>query len=388
MEVTPKLPRKSLSLTSRLRNPSSASPSPKHHLRRSIDPSSPISIPNDGGVEGTPPHRKFTFNFPYSPSNDVDFSPRSMLSQSSNNSPDVTWKWTQDDQSTETTIKSRSTPNSTNIKELRKKRSVERKEELRKAELEKRKAIKTKREDVIKKQCEQMELIISKKCAETTKSFVDKDFVENKKRLSTDSSGFGSKGKEEDDLFDDSAFDGILERVDTDLVSKPSVSLDKKEGSPRTKQIDDVHVSPVASPTTAAKDKDLDLLDDSESEGLLLEASQQVETSIETKTKKKSCTKELERSFEEIPTVDKEEKASNYDFLQDSFDDCFALVDDDIFAAEPKKPRTSLQRYKSMPTESPTSKAPSSNVVKASPDKSKIRRYQSSSTIRPNSKFR
>ncbi|XP_055905824.1 uncharacterized protein LOC129941260 [Eupeodes corollae] len=386
MEMTPKLPRKSLSLTSRLRNRSSASPSPRHRLRTSIDPSSPIAIQNDDSIEGTPPHRKFTFNFPYSPTNDTDFSPRSILSQSSNNSPDVTWQWTQEDRPAATSSNtSKSTPNSANVKELRKKRSVERKEEIRRAELEKRKTNKNKRDDLLKKQCEQVELIISKKCASTLKS-VEKDFVENK-QFPSEPSGFHDMKEKKEDLFDDSSFDGILEIEHTDLA-KPSVVLEKKVITPRKKQTNSnakvkKPASPIILPPPTNSDLDL-LLDDSESEGLLLEASQQVEITFETKAKK-SCTKELERSFEETP-IDKD-KSSTYDFLQDSFDDCFALVDEDAFAAEPKKPRMSLQRYKSMPTESPTSNK-AKNVLKPSPDTTKIRRYPSSTTLRPKSKFR
>lgn len=375
MEMTPKLPRKSLSLTTRLRNRSSASPSPKTRLKNDINPpTSPIAIPNTNllGVDATPPHRKFTFNFPYSPSNDVEFSPSSRLSQSSNNSPEVTWRWTQDDPA----HTSKSTPNNTNIRELRKKRSLERKEELRRAEIEQRKAIKSKREDVLKKQCEQMELIISKKRS-TSKQEEEKkeDFIENKNLSPQGSSVICFKDKE-NDLFDDSIFENILQ-----VEQKDSKTLLVKE----SKQLDTVKdTTNDKLDTVTAADPDLNLLlDDSESEGLLLEASQQVESSIEPR-----------ESFKEIPIDKDKEKSSNYDFLQDSFDDCFVMVDDDILAAEAKKLKTSFQRYKSMPTDSPTCNQSTktsqtrTNSVQSSSDSLKIKRYSSSSTIRPNSRFR
>ncbi|XP_017131859.1 uncharacterized protein LOC108149023 [Drosophila elegans] len=105
---------------------------------------------------------------------------------------------------------------------------------------------------------------------------------------------------------------------------------------------------PVPPPPPAAADPMADFLNDSETDLFLLEASQQLESKIEPPDASKPSTSTTPTSHH------KTKRPSFYmKFLEDeseSEDWLTALEEAVQQATMPKKPRTSLQRYKSMPT--------------------------------------
>lgn len=112
----------------------------------------------------------------------------------------------------------------------------------------------------------------------------------------------------------------------------------------------------LAAPPVAA-DPMADFLNDSETDMFLLEASQQLESKIDTQN---VCESQPKVSAITTPTSHHKTKRPSFymKFLEDeseSEDWLSALEEAVQQATMPKKPRTSLQRYKSMPTTGDTS---------------------------------
>ncbi|XP_037809645.1 uncharacterized protein LOC119602286 [Lucilia sericata] len=396
MDGTPKLQRKaSLSLSTRL-NHKRHSASPQNRLKTSTSNGaintrelntnretlqrspSVISICSDGGIECTPPHKKMIMNLDdsldYSPKVfDSSFSPTCLLSQTlAIDSPEVGWKWSRhtanggsrvcgiDDNSTRTPDSAYAADSSfasagsssTEVGNVRTRGDsyqqriaydARREQELRRVE-------KTRAEEKLKQRCAKLQEQLKSAGTQSskTKSQNNKDNIKNSSNSSS-------------------------------LLDVEMKSLSKSDAAVK-----------IHTPEKIKKPELLnDFFNDSDSDCFLLEATQEIESKMEAKTQPaytnfanntpKSSTSSECTSIPHAnsapaatttpppppPNVDlsssnstnKEKRSSFYmKFLEDDCpDDWFVSLDEVVLqATQTKKPRTSLQRYKSMPAETAT----------------------------------
>ncbi|XP_034485801.1 uncharacterized protein LOC117790455 [Drosophila innubila] len=149
--------------------------------------------------------------------------------------------------------------------------------------------------------------------------------------------------------------DKLHRQLDQQLAAPPSTALEPEPYSSSK-------VAAVAADPALA-----DFLNDSDTDCFLLEASQQLESDLAPKQALKQA------SVSTTPTSHhkshKEKRSSFYmKFLEDESEteDWFVALDEAMLeATQPKKPRTSLQRYKSMPSNT-ASDATISNIIVSS----------------------
>ncbi|XP_023290993.2 uncharacterized protein LOC111674580 [Lucilia cuprina] len=402
MDGTPKLQRKaSLSLSTRL-NHKRHSASPQNRLKTSTSNSaintrelnnnhetlqrspSVISICSDGGIECTPPHKKMIMNLDdsldYSPKVfDSSFSPTCLLSQTlAIDSPEVGWKWSRhatnggsrggskcgiDDNSTRTPDSAYAADSSfasagsssTEVGNVRSRADsyqqriaydARREQELRRVE-------KTRAEEKLKQRCAKLQ--------------------EQLKSAGTQSSKTKSQNK--DNVKHSSNSSSLLDVEMKSLPkSEPAVKIHTPEKIKKPELLND-------------------FFNDSDSDCFLLEATQEIESKMEAKTQpayinfaNKTPKSSSSSECNSIPhansapaatttpppiadlsssnSTNKEKRSSFYmKFLEDDCpDDWFVSLDEVVLqATQTKKPRTSLQRYKSMPAETATNSNVSSN---------------------------
>ncbi|XP_017079609.1 uncharacterized protein LOC108113527 [Drosophila eugracilis] len=144
----------------------------------------------------------------------------------------------------------------------------------------------------------------------------------------------------------------LNKQMDQIVVSEPVIPVQTPKipppVAPRTRSACKKASPDPVLPTTAAADPMADFLNDSETDLFLLEASQQLESKIEPQEAPKSSTSTTPTSHH------KAKRPSFYmKFLEDESEgeDWLCALEEAVQQATmPKKPRTSLQRYKSMPT--------------------------------------
>lgn len=393
------------------------------------------SVCSDGGIECTPPHKKSTMRLDdvgdgdYSPKVfDNSFSPSCFLSQTmAVDSPEVGWKWkrhtasigvggesttrTPDSayaaDSSFTSAGSSSTEMMTNArarsdnynkriaKDARKEQELRRFEKTRADEKLKQRCAKL--QEQLKSAGEQKPLISQSDCSEKTLTCnasatpIDYEFItpttttttlKLESPLSTNHKSVAALACEDslNDFFNDSDADCFLLAVTQEIESKIDL---KPQTTTRT--------SPQCITTnTKAEEKSKPNASNSNSNS----TSSSTTNSSSPSTSSNTCT-----------PLTKEKRSSFYmKFLEDDCtDDWFISLDDVILqATQPKKPRTSLQRYKSMPTKGNDDKvAATTAVAKSDPmlndstdsfvespalssgSRSKIKRHSSSHALSP-----
>ncbi|TMW48601.1 hypothetical protein DOY81_006325 [Sarcophaga bullata] len=411
MDGTPKIKRKSsLSLSTRL-NQKRHSASPQNRLKSSTSSSaantrelnanldvlqrspSVISICSDGGIECTPPHKKIMMNLDdsleYSPKVfDSSFSPTCLLSQTlAIESPEVGWKWNRhsskrddkygfEDNSTRTpdsayAADSSFTSVSSSSRELASNARSRRDSYKERLERQFRKYEKAKADEKLKERCaklqEQLESAGSQKTSlKSNTESLEKNFKNNTKTTSVH------------------------------LHSLPDVTSKSDSVSSESTRTPDVKM---LSPEKHKKIEIMnDFFNDSDSDCLLLAATQEIESKMNVKTQPAfvniKSTSTQSTTFSEslslphastapaatttppIPvtppitpscssSAKKDKRSSFYmKFLEDDCpDDWFVSLDEAILqATQTTKPRTSLQRYKSLPAETITKPSGSSQV--------------------------
>ncbi|XP_017855592.1 PREDICTED: uncharacterized protein LOC108608637 [Drosophila arizonae] len=158
------------------------------------------------------------------------------------------------------------------------------------------------------------------------------------------------------------------------------------------RQLDQQIAAPEATETNSTKSAAIeavadpalaDFLNDSDTDCFLLEASQQLESKVQKAEQTPAATTPTSH------TKKKNEKQCSFymKFLEDESEteDWFVALDEAMLeATQPKKPRTSLQRYKSMPSKA------ADNVVSTNPmcstsssDTPRIKRHASSHVLSP-----
>ncbi|XP_018791241.1 PREDICTED: stress response protein NST1 isoform X1 [Bactrocera latifrons] len=389
----------------------------EYKLLRTPKTPSISSLSSDGGIECTPPHKKFNLDdsVEYSPKCfDNSFSPGSLLSQTlSSNSPEVGWKWgrrsTDDPAETATpdsayvadsSFTSAGSSSKDVISRLGRFRSdsnaqrlayeMRKEEQRRKLEIQLRRAEKLRADELLKQRCAKLQ--------EQLREAEKRRLQEREKKLE------------------------IQEQLQREAESKKLLEATaESESIAELAEINDIFAN--------ANDTLDDFFNDSDSDDLLLEATQQVESKIIEQTQKpeikttitsttttsvandsvQTHNKVLNR--EKTSTIpNREEKRSSLymKFLEDDTPDdwLFSLDDEILQATQQTKPRTSLQRHNSMPTNSTntsmtsttggagaskrnstisssalqTSSRTASSKVVSSP---KIKRHSSSTALRP-----
>ncbi|XP_017475173.1 PREDICTED: uncharacterized protein LOC108365614 isoform X2 [Rhagoletis zephyria] len=372
MDGTPRL-KKRVSLTLARHHRRDASPHILHEKVRSkiisnvnnIDendeyntPKSPseTSLSTDVGIECTPPHKKINLDesVDYSPKCfDTSYSPTCLLSQTlSSNSPEVGWKWGKrsvDEQletavtpdsayaadSSLTSAGSSSTEVINSVGRIRSESHVQpfayemrREEQRRRLEIQMRRAEKLRADELLKQRCARLEEQLHE--------------AEKRRR------------------------EGMEKKIDSEIQSQ-SQNVEILESFPKLLQTEEAVVEDIFTNKNDTLD---DFLNDSNDDGIMLIASQQVESNIVDITQKSSIevlksaensynsTKKENSSESETSRLSKEtiaperqdKRSSQYmKFLED--DDLFLSIDEVILqdTQQAKKPRNNFQRHNSMP---------------------------------------
>ncbi|BFF92100.1 uncharacterized protein DMAD_10230 [Drosophila madeirensis] len=288
----------------------------------SIDaPGSPSSIvcPLDD-VECTPPNKKslsLDDSVDFSPCMDISLSPNCLFSQTlATQSPEVGWRW------------NRNSNNNASANVNPKKINTTTDSGFDSAELAAGK-LKDRRRQLTMKGCED-------------------------RRTQQDNEMWRAKQIRARDLLKERC-DKLHRQLDQVAVSetpKPAAAMAAPPVAARTRS---ASKRPAPEPEPAADPAFADFLNDSETDMFLLEASQQLESKMETQVTGLTATTTTPTSHH------KTKRPSFYmKFLEDeseSEDWLSALEEAVDQATNPKKPRTSLQRYKSMPTTGDSSAA-------------------------------
>lgn len=360
-----------------------------------------ISICSDGGIECTPPHKKIIMNLDdsmdYSPKVfDSSFSPTCMLSQTlAIDSPEVGWKWNrntaagrgagggcEENTSTHTpdsayaadssfaSAGSSSTELKTKVRTRGERLAYDaRREDQRKMlEQELRRVEKTRAEEKLKQRCAKLQEQL--KSAGTQKS----NATSQNTMVTSNSSG---NKRSSSSISMDVEMKSQTSMTSTTTTTASTVKMKRPNSKKETLN---------------------DFFNDSDSDCFLLAATQEIESILDVKTQPafidltKNSTRSTNSPANSIsspcdslthansapaatttPTTSsankkhetKEKRSSFYmKFLEDDCpDDWFVSLDDAILqATQSKKPRTSFQRYKSMPTETATIGAPAANI--------------------------
>ncbi|XP_012156677.1 uncharacterized protein LOC101451923 isoform X2 [Ceratitis capitata] len=360
--------------------------------------SSITSLNSDGGIECTPPHKKFNLDdsVEYSPKCfDVSFSPGCLLSQTlCSNSPEVGWKWNR--RSTDEQVQS-ATPDSAYAAEssftsagssntgvsgtfgrtrsdslnYRNTYEMRREEQRRKLEIQMRRAEKIRADELLKQRCarlqEQMreseerrqrELQAQKKIQEQRQQVTQPELIAE---LAAVNDIFSKDNYTTDDFFNDSETDGLLLEASQQMESKIEELVQNPE------------VRNNAAETTVVVSK------------------------VPTVTR--NAGSESSVMLKPYSTADRSEKRSSLymKFLEDDLpNDWFLELDDVILkATQETKPRNIFQRHNSMPsnTVSVSSSAAASNPIptktlanassSTASSSTKIKRHVSSQALRP-----
>ncbi|XP_036226651.2 epidermal growth factor receptor substrate 15 homolog isoform X2 [Bactrocera oleae] len=333
--------------------------SDEYKLLRTPKTPSIASLSSDGGIECTPPHKKFNLDdsVEYSPKCfDNSFSPGSLLSQTlSSNSPEVGWKWgrrsTDDPAETATpdsayaadsSFTSAGSSSREVISRIGRFRSdsnaqrlayeVRKEEQRRKLEIQMRRAEKLRADELLKQRCAKLQ--------EQLREAEKRRKQEMEKKLE------------------------IREQLQREKENRNFLKATaESESIVELAEINDIF--------TNANDTLDDFFNDSDSDDLLLEATQQVESKIveltqkpEIKTTTTTTTLVANDSIQTNNTAlnrkntstipNREEKRSSLymKFLEDDTPDdwLFSLDDEIMQATQQPKSRISLQRHNSMPT--------------------------------------
>lgn len=315
------------------------------------------SLSSDGGIECTPPHKKFNLDdsVEYSPKClDNSFSPGSLLSQTlSSNSPEVGWKWgrrTTDEQidtatpdsayAADSSFNSAGSSSREVISRIGRFRSdshakrfayeIRKEEQLRKLEIQMRRAKKLHADELLKQRCAKLQ--------EQLREAEKRRKQEMEKKLEIQ--------------------EQLQRQEEKRKISEGTAEL---ESTTELAEINDIFAT-----TNDTLD---DFFNDSDSDDLLLEASQQLESKIVELTQKpemkatrtavysnvsvQTNNKEINRE-NTLTVANREEKRSSLymKFLEDDTpDDWLLSLDDEILqATQQSKTRNSLQRHHSMPT--------------------------------------
>ncbi|XP_065371155.1 uncharacterized protein LOC135963293 [Calliphora vicina] len=411
MDVTPKLQRKaSLSLSTRL-NHKRHSASPQNRLKTSTSNSginsrdfntncetlqrspSVISICSDGGIECTPPHKKMMMNLDdsldYSPKVfDSSFSPTCLLSQTlAIDSPEVGWKWSRhtsngaggprcamEDNSTRTPDSAYAADSSfasagsssTEVGNFRTRGDYQqriiydgRREDQRKLfEHELRRVEKSRAEEKLKQRCAKLQEQLksagtlsskiksqnNKDNSKTTYNCSSVNYIDMKNQSNTSTSTEiavkintpeqNNKPELLNDFFNDSDSDCFLLEATQEIESKMKAKtqptfINFANTTPKSSTSSECTSIPHANSAPAAT------------------TTPPPNNAVESNTDLSSCSN----------STNKEKRSSFYmKFLEDDCpDDWFVSLDEVVLqATQTKKPRTSLQRYKSMPAETAT----------------------------------
>uniref|UniRef100_A0A1A9VQP4 Uncharacterized protein n=1 Tax=Glossina austeni TaxID=7395 RepID=A0A1A9VQP4_GLOAU len=346
MNETPKLRKKfTLTLSSRL-NKKRHSESPKIHMRSSQSPSFNCKVdlevprsPSDGGVEYTPPHKKLINlddSFEYSPKLlDNSFSPSCLQSQTLViESAEVGWKWNGSSKGVQLAANNEA-PNLDNssstldnvgaelnsglgTNKIRSIYNVRREEERKKLELEIRKAKKKLTDQKLKERCDKLRQQL--KGVNKQKPIAASAFNNSKKPSPSIVKDLETAvaSNSLDDFFNDSVSDGLLV-----AAVAATQEIENKE-----EYITQSTFSECSTSSHCTKNADI-------------ESNSEYEMSV-------------------TPTSSKGEKRSSFysKFLEDDFSDDLILSLDECLlqATQAKTPKTPLQRYKSMPIDSASSK--------------------------------
>ncbi|XP_011195094.1 uncharacterized protein LOC105220350 isoform X2 [Zeugodacus cucurbitae] len=332
----------------------------EYRLLRTPKTPSITSLSSDAGIECTPPHKKFNLDdsVEYSPKCfDNSFSPGGLLSQTlSSNSPEVGWKWGRrsiDEQAETATPDSAYAADSsftsagsnnkgviTRIGRLRSDCNTQqlayemrKEEQRRKLEIQMRRAEKLRADELLKQRCAKLQ--------EQLREAERRRKQEMEKKLE------------------------IPETIHKEEKSKISQETTDLETLAELAEINEF---------ASANDTLDDFFNDSDSDDLLLEATQQLESKIVELTQKpeikttttagaacvslqtndKGSTREiLPKTIASTVPAQEEKRSSLYmKFLEDDTpDDWLLSLDDEILqATQQTKPRNSFQRHNSMPT--------------------------------------
>ncbi|EDV43590.1 uncharacterized protein Dana_GF18569 [Drosophila ananassae] len=272
-------------------------------------PSSIVTISDDG--ESTPPHKRapsLDDSVDFSPRLDVSLSPNYLFSQTlATESPEVGWRWNRSSTTDSGFDSAEITAVSQNTRDRRRQIAFKGCEDRRsQLDNEQWRAQQMRAREMLKERCDKLhrqldQVAVSEKPIPGTKVV-------------------------------------------------PPVAARTRSASKKTEP------KPLAPPPVAA-DPMADFLNDSETDMFLLEASQQLESKIDTQN---ACESKPKVSAITTPTSHHKTKRPSFymKFLEDeseSEDWLSALEEAVEQATMPKKPRTSLQRYKSMPTTGDTS---------------------------------
>lgn len=158
------------------------------------------------------------------------------------------------------------------------------------------------------------------------------------------------------------------------------------------RQLDQQIAAPEATETNSTKSAAIeavadpalaDFLNDSDTDCFLLEASQQLESKVQKAEQTPAATTPTSH------TKKKNEKQCSFymKFLEDESEteDWFVALDEAMLeATQPKKPRTSLQRYKSMPSKAADNVVSTNTMCStSSSDTPRIKRHASSHVLSP-----
>ncbi|XP_053945668.1 uncharacterized protein LOC128855083 isoform X1 [Anastrepha ludens] len=338
----------------------------------------PKSISSNGGIECTPPHKKINLDDSieeYSPKCfDASFSPSYLLSQTlSSGSPEVGWKWGRRsvDERRETSV---ATPDSAYaadssftsagssstevINAIERIRSeshnhrfayeIRKEEQRRKRELQIRRAEKLRADELLKQRCAKLE----------------EELREAEKRRRRD----------------------IENKTQSQTQPQKPETISNYEVAPVHSETV-VDLQAIGDAFANANDTLSDFFNDSDSDGILLQATQQVESKIVELTQKSPAevtasgmdtngssinTSDSELGSlnvsNEVPASERQEKRSSLymKFLEDDLpDDCFFSLDEVILQAtqQGNKSRNNFQRYNSMPTRTLTTLATGSAAL-------------------------
>ncbi|KAH8381815.1 hypothetical protein KR009_000443 [Drosophila setifemur] len=319
-------------------------------------PSSIATILDDG--EGTPPHKRAT-----SLDDSVDFSPGLDLSQSPNylcsqtfgtQSPEVGWRWNRSSNVTTDSGFHSAEINLENQSDRdRRRQGLNFKGcEDRRIQLDNKqwRAQQMRVRELLKERCNKLhrqldQVIVSEKSEKPTAKVASP--VRTRMRSATKKTqpepappaAPPTKPDPMADFLNDSESDLFLLEASQQLESK----MDKQDSPKPT-------VTAITTPTRHHTAKRLSFLNDSESDLFLLEASQQLESKMEKQDPPKPTVTAIT-----TPTSHHKTKRPSFymKFLEDeseSEDWLTALEEAVQQATNPKKPRSALQRYKSMPT--------------------------------------
>ncbi|XP_039947681.1 stress response protein NST1 [Bactrocera tryoni] len=333
----------------------------EYQLLRTPKTPSITSLSSDRGIECTPPHKKFNLDdsVEYSPKCfDNSFSPGGLLSQTlSSNSPEVGWKWgrrsTDDPAETATpdsayaadsSFTSAGSSSKDVISRLGRFRSdsnaqrlayeMRKEEQRRKLEIQMRRAEKLRADELLKQRCAKLQ--------EQLREAEKRRKQEMKKKLEIQEQ---------------------LQRVEENKKFLEATA--ESETIAELAEINDIFAN--------ANDTLDDFFNDSDSDDLLLEATQQVESKIIEQTQKPEIKTTVTSQTTTLvannsvqthnkalnqentsTTPNREEKRSSLymKFLEDDTPDdwLFSLDDEILQATQQPKPRNSLQRHNSMPT--------------------------------------